>query len=166
MAQETRTSAEGPPSAANWKAEYLESVHLIERLHRQFLEVIRLELDRLRVRDINNVQALILYNIGKDELSVGELTQRGCYLGSNVSYNLRKLVETRYVSQRPSPYDRRSFRVKATAAGVRLQDQLDGVFERQAGELTRTTLEPEGLVELERALRRMEQFWSREAGQG
>lgn len=166
MAQETRAAAKKPPSATNWKNEYLESVHLIERLHRQFLEVVRLELDRLRIRDINNVQALILYNVGKDELSVGELTQRGHYLGSNVSYNLKKLVDTKYVSQKPSPYDRRSLRVKATAAGVKLQAQLDEVFERHAEELTNTTLKPQDLVDLERTLRRMEQFWSRTAGQG
>ena len=66
--------------------EYLDSINLIERLHRQFLEVVKGELDRLGVQDINNIQALILYNIGKDDLTVGELTNRGYYLGSNVSY--------------------------------------------------------------------------------
>src|SRR3546814_6691367 len=75
--------------------EYLSSINLIERLHRQFLEVVKGELDRLGVQDINNVQALILYNIADDELTVGELTNRGYYLGSNVSYNVKKMVEDR-----------------------------------------------------------------------
>jgi DNA-binding MarR family transcriptional regulator len=165
MAQgSSRTSTK--KSASTWKAEYLESVRLIERLHRQFLEITRLELDRIGIRDINNVQALLLYNIGHDELSVGELTQRGHYLGSNVSYNLKKLVDCKYISQEPSPYDRRSLRVKATARGLKLQDQLDKIFQRHAEELTDATFKGEDLTELERTLRRLEQFWAAQIGPG
>lgn len=153
-------------TAPTWKAQYLESVRLIERLHRQFLEITRLELDRVGIRDINNTQALLLYNIGHDELSVGELTQRGHYLGSNVSYNLKKLVECKYVSQKPSLYDRRSLRVKATALGLKLQDQLDKIFQRHAEELTDTILTGEDLTELELTLRRLEQFWAGQIGTG
>jgi DNA-binding MarR family transcriptional regulator len=72
---------------------YLQAISLIERMHRQFLDVVKAELDGQRIRDINNVQALILFNIGTDELTIGELTQRGYYLGSNVSYNVKKMVE-------------------------------------------------------------------------
>ena len=79
------------------KDSYLEAIKLIERLHRQFLEVVKTELDRNGIEDINNVQALILFNIGSDELTVGELTNRGYYLGSNVSYNVRKMVENGYL---------------------------------------------------------------------
>ena len=50
------------------KADYLQSIQLIERLHRQFLEVVKNELDRHGMQDINNIQAVILYNIGEDEL--------------------------------------------------------------------------------------------------
>jgi DNA-binding MarR family transcriptional regulator len=74
------------------KDAYLQIIALIERLHREFLEVVKAELDRRAIRDLNNVQAMILFNIGEEELSVGELTIRGCYLGSNVSYNLKKLT--------------------------------------------------------------------------
>jgi len=81
------------------KTDYLQSIHLIERLHRQFLEVVKNELDRHGMQDINNIQAVILYNIGEDELTVGELTNRGYYLGSNVSYNVKKLVENGYLLQ-------------------------------------------------------------------
>src|SRR3546814_12334589 len=94
--------------------EYLSSINLIERLHRQFLEVVKGELDRLGVQDINNVQALILYNIADDELTVGELTNRGYYLGSNVPYNVKQTVETHYlIHERPTP-DRRSLRGRPT----------------------------------------------------
>lgn len=162
----SRTSTKKAATPPSLKAEYLESVRLIERLHRQFLEVTRIELDRIGVRDINNTQALLLYNIGHDELSVGELTQRGHYLGSNVSYNLKKLVECKYISQEPSPYDRRSLRVKATALGLKLQSRLDKIFERHAEELTGTTLKGEDLTDLERTLRRVEQFWAGQIGPG
>ena len=81
------------------KRAYLDAVSLIERLHRHFLDVVRSELDRMGVRDLNNVQALILYNVGSEEVTVGELTLRGYYLGSNVSYNLKKLIEYGYVTQ-------------------------------------------------------------------
>lgn len=152
--------------AATSKKAYLESVRLVERLHRQFLELVSIELDRIGVRDINNVQALILYNIGGDELSVRELTQRGHYLGSNVSYNLKKLTDCDYIAQEPSPYDRRSVRVKATSSGLKLQKQLDKAFERHAEELTGSTIKPGALAELEQMLRRIEQFWIGAIGQG
>src|SRR5271169_848954 len=72
---------------------YLEVLNLVERLHRRLLDVIKDELDRRGRIDINAVQALLLYNIGDDELTAGDLRTRGYYLGSNVSYNLKKLVE-------------------------------------------------------------------------
>ncbi|MCA3248709.1 MAG: MarR family winged helix-turn-helix transcriptional regulator [Tagaea sp.] len=151
---------------SNLKRDYLDSVSLVERLHRQFLEVVKLELDRMSVRDINNVQALILYNIGKDELTVGELTQRGYYLGSNVSYNLKKLIDNDYISQARSPHDRRSVRVKLTAQGLKLHERLDQVFARHADELTASLVKPQDLTQLEQTLRRMEQFWIGAIGQG
>ena len=43
-----------------FKHVYLDSLQLIERLHRPFLDVVKVELDRLRIQDINNIQSLIL----------------------------------------------------------------------------------------------------------
>ncbi|MBV8651283.1 MAG: winged helix DNA-binding protein, partial [Alphaproteobacteria bacterium] len=94
------------------KAAYLETIGLIERLHRHFLEIVKLELDGLGIHDINNIQGLILYNIGDAEMTVGELTLRGCYLGSNVSYNVKKMVENGYLVQERSEHDRRSIHVR------------------------------------------------------
>jgi len=99
---------------------YIEIISLIERVHRHFLEVVKLELDGLGIHDINNVQGLLLFNIGDAELTVGELTSRGCYLGSNVSYNLKKMVEHGYLSQERSVHDRRSIRVRLTEKGAKL----------------------------------------------
>jgi hypothetical protein len=74
---------------------YLEAISLIERSHRQFLEIVKLELDGRGIHDINNVQALMLFNIGDAEMTVGELTLRGCYLGSNVSLQRQEVGRKR-----------------------------------------------------------------------
>jgi DNA-binding transcriptional regulator GbsR (MarR family) len=124
--------------------EYLSSIRLIERLHRQFLEVIKGELDRRGVRDVNNIQAVILYNIADEELTVGELTNRGYYLGSNVSYNVRKMVENGYLIQERSPHDRRSLRVR----------------------LSEDTLSEDELRTVNEVLARLEWFWGGAQGFG
>ncbi len=102
------------------KDSYLTSLKLIERLHRQLLDVIKSELDRTQQNDINSVQALLLFNIGEAELTAGELKTRGHYLGSNVSYNLKKLVEAGYIHHQRSEMDRRSVRVRLTEPGKRI----------------------------------------------
>src|SRR5689334_25348581 len=108
---------------------YLEVISLVERLHRHFLELVKLELDRFGIQDINNVQGMMLYNIGDAEMTVGELTLRGCYLGSNVSYNVKKMVENGYLTQERSLHDRRSLRVRLTEKGQTLRDRLDAMHE-------------------------------------
>jgi len=92
---------------------YLEALTLVERLHRRLLDVIEDEFDRSGCADINSVQALLLYNIGDRELTAGELRTRGYYLGSNVSYNLNKLVEMGFLDHQRSRVDRRSVRIKS-----------------------------------------------------
>ena len=148
------------------KAAYLETITLVERLHRQCLEVIKAELDRRGVRDLNNVQALILYNVGEEELSVGELTHRGYYLGSNVSYNVKKMVENGYLIQERSLHDRRSFHVRCSSKGVEIFRAISGLFDSQAEELSRSQISEEALAEANVALRRLQQFWSTPAGFG
>ena len=139
---------------------YYDSILLIERLHRHFLEVLKTELDRLGIQDINNVQSLILYNIGDDELTVGELTARGYYLGSNVSYNVKKMVENGYLGQERSPHDRRSVRVRLSDKGLDLRDKISSMFERQIGSLEKAGLNDEELSKANDTMRRLERFWS------
>jgi DNA-binding MarR family transcriptional regulator len=138
---------------------YLETVSLIERLYRQFLDVVKDELDRLEVDDINNVQCLILYNIGQDELTVGELTQRGCYMGTNVTYNLKKMIEAGYVTQQRSPRDRRSVRVRLSTSGLELVDRLAVVFDAHSAQLANEFGEKE-LSNINERLRVLERFWT------
>jgi DNA-binding MarR family transcriptional regulator len=137
---------------------YLETIRLTERLHRQFLEVVKNELEQLNIEDLNNVQSLILFNIGKNEYTVGELTGRGYYLGSNVSYNVRKMVEHGYLVQERSTHDRRSVRVRLTPKGIALWENLDAMFDRQVSALA--ALESAGELESANgAYKRLERFW-------
>lgn len=139
---------------------YYETIHVIERLHRQSLDVLKLELDRLGIQDINNVQSLILYSIGSDQLTVGELTLRGYYLGSNVSYNLKKMVESGYLIQERSLHDRRSVRIKVSAKGAALRSKLDDFFERDGKHLVDSGLGSKELATLSELLDKLERFWS------
>ena len=138
---------------------YLEVISLIERLHRQVLEVIKMELDRLGLHDINNVQALMLFNIGEAEISVGELISRGYYLGSNVSYNVKKMIENGYLSHERSVHDRRSIRVRLTRKGRTLRDQLDGMYQRHLQRLGHNRITDADLQLVAAILRELERFW-------
>lgn len=139
---------------------YYEAILLVERLHRHFLEVVQVDLDKLGIQDINNVQALILYNLAQDEMTVGELTARGYYLGSNVSYNVKKMVENGYLFQERSPHDRRSVRVKLTEKGLALHKQLYEYFEKQVGMLEASNLGHEEIGRLNDVLKKLERFWN------
>src|SRR5258707_14644202 len=151
------------PARHVMKAEYLETIGLIERLHRHFLEIVKLELDGLGVHDINNVQGLILYNIGDAEMTVGELTLRGCYLGSNVSYNVKKKVENDYLVQERSEHDRRSIHVRLSEKGKKLRDEMSAMHRRHAEMLSQATLSADDLQAAGVTLRRLERFWIRAA---
>ncbi|MBX9977011.1 MAG: winged helix DNA-binding protein [Alphaproteobacteria bacterium] len=141
------------------KEAYFESVVMIERLHRLFLEVVKVELDRMNIRDINNVQALVLYNIGQDQVTVGELTNRGYYLGSNVSYNLRKMVQNNYIQQEPSPHDRRSSHVKLSTKGSDLYNKIDKIMALHSTHLEKESGDKNMPQHLGQMLKKLELFW-------
>jgi DNA-binding MarR family transcriptional regulator len=145
------------------KQVYLEAIHLAERLHRQFLDVVQTELNQQGIEDINNVQALILFNIRDEELTVGELTNRGYYLGSNVSYNLRKLGEHGYILQERSPHDRRSVRVRLSEKGLTICRKRDAMLGRQLAAVNTSELGPE-LKSAAQVYRLLERFWISQIG--
>lgn len=152
-----RASASDDPS----RNEYLQALRLIERLHRLLLDVIKDEYDRLGGAELNSVQALLLYNMGDSELTAGELKTRGYYLGSNVSYNLKKLVDMGYLHYKRSDKDRRSVRVSLTPKGVEAREIIQKLYQRQL-----TSVEAVGQISLEdfkslnKALVRLERFWT------
>lgn len=142
------------------KQVYLETILLIERLHRRFLDVVKSELDRLKIEDINNVQTLILYNIGEDQLTVGELTNRGYYLGTNVSYNVKHLVTNGYLVQEKAPHDKRSTRVKLSPKGLELCRMMESLIDRNVGELEKRNPGLTMLTEANKSMHQLERFWT------
>ena len=140
---------------------YLEVISLVERLHRHFLEVVKLELDGISIHDINNVQGMLLFNIGDAEMTVGELILRGCYLGSNVSYNVKKMVENGYLVQERSVHDRRSIHVRLTGKGRDLRDRLSVMLKRHVEMLGQTAITDTDLQGVVVTLSRLERFWMR-----
>ncbi len=153
------SSTDTAPASQSTREEYLEAIKLINRLHRQFLEVVKTELDRRGTEDINNIQALILFNIGDDEVTVGELTNRGYYLGSNVSYNVRKMVENNYLIQERSTHDRRSIRVRLSDKGLELCGQISDMFDRHADSLEQANINRGALRDASAAYGQLERFW-------
>jgi DNA-binding MarR family transcriptional regulator len=142
-------------------AGYLESLALVERLHRLLLDVIKDEFERLGILDINAVQALLLFNIADHEVTAGELKTRGYYQGSNVSYNLKKLVEGGYMHHQRCAADRRAVRVRLTPRGQEVRGVVEALFTRHAESMeTRGVMGRDGLADVNRSLRRLERFWS------
>ncbi len=140
---------------------YLDGLALVERLHRLLLDVIKDEFERLGILEINAVQALLLFNIGDNEVTAGELKTRGYYQGSNVSYNLKKLVELGYMHHQRCDIDRRSVRVRLTAKGRGIRSAVGDLFNRHAEGLDkRAGLDQQTMGEINGHLRRIERYWS------
>src|ERR1700754_3452191 len=143
------------------KTPYLEALTLVERLHRRLLDVIKDEFDRAGRSDVNAVQALLLFNIGGSELTAGELRTRGYYLGSNVSYNLKKLVEMGYIHHQRSRMDRRSVRVSLTDKGREVADIVGALYDRHVRSIDQVGgIDAEDFQALNRSLQRLERFWT------
>jgi len=140
---------------------YLESLQLVERLHRRLLDVIKDEFDRNGRSDINAIQALLLFNIGNAELTAGELRSRGYYLGSNVSYNLKKLVELGFINHQRSRIDRRSVRISLTPKGQEVAEVVAGLYERHVGSIEQVGgINSEEFQQMNRVLQRLDRFWN------
>ncbi|MCT4372128.1 MarR family transcriptional regulator [Yangia mangrovi] len=142
-------------------AGYLETLSLLERLHRLLLDVIKDEFERVGILEINAVQALLLFNIGDNEVTAGELKSRGYYQGSNVSYNLKKLVDMGYMHHQRCEIDRRSVRVRLTEKGRNIRALVDELFQRHSeGIEARQIVDLQGLEDVNSGLRRLERFWT------
>ncbi|WP_425640092.1 transcriptional regulator LdtR [Agrobacterium radiobacter] len=140
---------------------YMESLHLVERLHRRLLDVIKDEFDRQGRDDVNAVQALLLFNIGNSELTAGELRSRGYYLGSNVSYNVKKLVDLGLINHQRSRVDRRSVRISLTEKGQEIAETVARLYERHVGSIEKVGGIGTGeFSEMNKLLQRLDRFWN------
>ena len=150
-----------PLGTKEYMTSYLDALALVERLHRLLLDVIKDEFERVGVLEINAVQALLLFNIGDNEVSAGELKTRGYYQGSNVSYNLKKMVEMGYMHHQRCEIDRRSVRVRLTEKGRYIRDVVSDLFERHAAGLKgKGVLGDDGIDQITTSLRRVERYWA------
>lgn len=153
--------APSQPNREELKPLYMEALTLVERLHRRLLDVIKDEFDRAGRSDVNAVQALLLFNIGDAELTAGELRTRGYYLGSNVSYNLKKLVEMGYIHHQRSRMDRRSVRVSLTEKGRDIATIVNRLYERHIRSIDQVGgIGSDDFRVLNRSLQRLERFWT------
>lgn len=149
------------PANTAFIATYLDSLLLVERLHRLLLDVIKDEFERMGVQEINPVQALLLFNVGNNEVTAGELKTRGYYQGSNVSYNLKKLVDSGYMHHERSEIDRRSVRVRLTQKGRDIRQIVSDLFATHAeGLLSRGVVDQQGIEDITGSLRRIERYWT------
>ena len=158
-------SVHNPPvlsvEAQSFLSGYLDALALVERLHRLLLDVIKDEFERLGVLEINAVQALLLFNVGDNEVTAGELKTRGYYQGSNVSYNLKKLVEMGYMHHQRCEIDRRSVRVRLTEKGRAIRAVVARLFAAHAeGLQDRGVLGIDGLDRINASRRRVERYWT------
>lgn len=140
--------------------EYLELTHLIARLHRRSLDVLRSELNRLGVRDINGVQALLLANIGDEKVVIKDLIERGYYQGSNVSYNIKKLVELDYLDQERSSHDKRSVSVSLTEKAIDVVDKVRELEDQNAAKFIELLESDTDMDKVLASLRRLERMWT------
>jgi DNA-binding MarR family transcriptional regulator len=157
--------SERPPDRAEPAAEvgpaYLEALTLVERLHRRLLDIIKDEFDRRGRSDVNAIQALLLYNIADKELTAGELRTRGYYLGSNVSYNVKKLVETGYLHHARSRVDRRAVRISLTEKGRDVHMLVSGLYAKHVATVEQIGgISCDEFARLNQSLVRLERFWT------
>jgi len=140
---------------------YFDALSLVERPNRLLLDVIKDGFERVGVIDFNAVQALLLFNVGDNEVTAGELKTRGYYQGINVSYNLKKLVDLGYMHHQRCEIDRRSVPVRLTERGRRIRDVVAQLFERHAEGLEgKGVLGHDGIDQITASLRRVERYWS------
>lgn len=139
---------------------YRDTIHLVERLHRRLLDVVRAELTRADIHDLNGVQALLLVNVGEGEIAVRDLVERGYYLGSNVSYNIRKLTELGYLKQKPTKHDRRSLTVIPTDKAKKAIAAVRAGEEAHAKDFEEALSGHSDIASVRESLKRLEIVWT------
>jgi DNA-binding MarR family transcriptional regulator len=156
-----QVAAVADPTDQTIRSLYMESLHLVERLHRRLLDVIKDEFDRQGRDDVNAVQALLLFNIGNSELTAGELRSRGYYLGSNVSYNVKKLVDLGLINHQRSRIDRRSVRISLTPDGQAIAETVGKLYERHIGSIEKVGgIGETEFSQMNKLLQRLDRFWN------
>jgi len=144
-------------------SQFIRAVGLIDRLQAKHHEIIARMLEARNLTELTAVQAVMLYNLGDREIMAGEMRSRGIYLGSNVSYNLKKLVGLGYLEQRPSPHDKRASHVRLTEKGKAIHDLVGQTYAAHVQKILATCpIDFQDVINLENILQVVDQFWSQE----
>lgn len=147
-------------SAETVRSGYLELTSMLDRLHRRYLDVVRVELESMGINNINPSQALMLVGIGDEDIPVRDLIHRKGYQASTVSYNVKKLSEYGYLEQERAAHDRRSVRLRLSPKGREIVSRLRELearhmeFTSGRGELLR------GMENATATLRQLDQIWA------
>jgi DNA-binding MarR family transcriptional regulator len=140
---------------------YTNAIAMIERLHRRLLDVVTDALDRAKIADVNAVQAIMLYNIADQELTVSELRARDYYTGSNSSYNVKKLVEGGFLRYAKSRIDRRTVKISLGEQGKEIHALVHQAYQRHAATVEHLGgIRGDDFVALNRSLARLDRFWN------
>jgi DNA-binding MarR family transcriptional regulator len=149
------------PRAAEILPAYANMIHLVERLHRRLMDVVTEAVGRANIQDVNAVQAIMLYNIADQELTVSELRERDYYMGSNSSYNVKKLVEGGFLCYAKSRIDRRTVRISLGVRGKEVHGIVARAYQKHAATVEQLGGIPPGDFDLvNRSLQRLDRFWS------
>jgi len=159
-AANTRNEPIGQADPVSLTDAYVQVTRMIERLHRRHLDMLRFELERLGVEGLNAAQALMLTKIQGQAITVRDLVERGYYLGSNASYNIKQLVSGGFVVQERSSHDRRSTRVRLTARGEELCRQIAEAEAEHAKALAKAVGSDDDLAGACSLLRQLETTWA------
>lgn len=137
---------------------YVDLLHTVERAQRQLHETVGSELERAGVSDVTAVQALLLFHLGSETLTAAEIMHSGRYLGSNVSYNLKKLSE---LGRLETTRDGGAPRFAATPSGRAIQQRLWALFNRQHMALQPVcSMKDSDVAAATAALKKLERYWS------
>ncbi|MBP1884572.1 MarR family transcriptional regulator [Sinorhizobium mexicanum] len=145
---------------------YFELARVMERASRRFSGLLRTELSKIGVDDIGPAQAMVLLAIGEAELSVGELLDRGYYMGSNISYYLKQLGDGDYIDRIASQRDKRSARIRLSEKGRKLCASLREAARSYERALTHGEQDRQNLETAFQTLHRLELVWGNAARYG
>jgi DNA-binding MarR family transcriptional regulator len=148
-------------SAAELLSGYTNAILMIERLHRRLLDVVTDALDRAKIEGVNAVQAIMLYNIADQELTVSELRARDYYTGSNSSYNVKKLVEGGFLRYAKSRIDRRTVKISLGERGEEIHALVHRAYQRHAATVEHLGgIQADDFSAVNRSLARLDRFWN------
>ncbi|MBL4613354.1 MAG: MarR family transcriptional regulator [Magnetovibrio sp.] len=112
------------------------------------------------VKELNAVQALLLSNIGQEDIAIRDLVERGYYQGSNVSYNIKKLTDMGYLEQERSQHDRRSVTVRLTPKALDVVERVQQLEAANADAVVASGLNTNDLTQAAQTLTTIEKTWA------